>query len=99
MYEVTSKYVVGMQAVNNYYEMLYQALSSSLPSAWLAQSGAYVWRGYRIIKYQDLAGGQYYCQDFSGIKTMNQHLIQIHSTLRKVMRIINLKASKMCCIR
>ncbi len=42
MYEVTSKYVVGMQAVNNYYEMLYQALSSSLPSAWLAQSGAYV---------------------------------------------------------
>jgi hypothetical protein len=58
----TETYVRGMEAINNFYCMLYAAMLKSMPEAIISASGAYVWRGYRIDKYQDLTSGHYYCQ-------------------------------------
>jgi hypothetical protein len=51
-----------MQALNDFYAMLYQAMREAMPDASLSTSGAYVWRGYRIDSYKNLAINQYYCQ-------------------------------------
>jgi len=58
----TEEYSIGMEAINNFYSMLYDAMLKSMPEAIFSSSGAYIWRGYRIDKYKDLAFGQYYCQ-------------------------------------
>lgn len=58
----TESYIRGMNDVNNFYGMLYAAMRASMPGAQISQSGAYVWRGYRIDAFQTLAHGQYYCQ-------------------------------------
>lgn len=50
-----------MNAINQFYSMLYTAMRESMPGAQISASGAYVWRGYRIDSFQELAFGQYYC--------------------------------------
>ncbi len=57
----SQKYAAGMQAVNDFFEMLHQAMHTAMPSVWLGRSGAYVWRGYQIMKFQGLSSGLYYC--------------------------------------
>lgn len=66
MGEKTESYLRGMRAVNNFYAMLYSAMLEAMGGALVSRNGAYVWRGYRIDKYQDLAPGQYYCQIYPG---------------------------------
>jgi hypothetical protein len=58
----TETYMHGMKAINYFYSMLYLAMRESMPGAQISQSGAFVWRGYRIDGYKELAHGQYYCQ-------------------------------------
>jgi hypothetical protein len=58
----TSEYIQGIQSINDFFEMLYAAMQSVMPNALLSKSGAWVWRGYRINEYDDLAYGQYYFQ-------------------------------------
>lgn len=66
MYEKTDAYLRGMQAVNNFYSMLYSAMLEAMDGVLISKNGAYVWRGYRIDTYLDLAPGQYYCQIYPG---------------------------------
>jgi hypothetical protein len=60
----TESYIRGMTDINNFYSMLYAAMRASMPEpeTQISQSGAYVWRGYRIDAFRKLAQGQYYCQ-------------------------------------
>ena len=58
----TELYLNGMRSFNDFFECLYAAMSEAMPGAALSDNGAYVWRGYRIDSYKDLAYGQYYCQ-------------------------------------
>src|SRR5687767_6777812 len=58
----TETYMRGMNDINSFYSMLYTAMRTSMPDAQISQSGAYVWRGYRIDAFRNLAQGQYYCQ-------------------------------------
>lgn len=60
----TETYMRGMNDINSFYSMLYAAMRTSMPvpDAQISQSGAYVWRGYRIDAFRNLAQGQYYCQ-------------------------------------
>ncbi len=62
----TETYILGMQAINNFYSMLYAAMRESMPEAQISQTGAYVWQGYQIDQYKELAYGQYYCQIYPG---------------------------------
>lgn len=62
----TDTYVLGMKAINSFYSMLIEAMRAGMPEAKLSQSGAYVWRGYQIVGYKELAHGQYYCQIYPG---------------------------------
>ncbi len=65
MTNITSQYLPAMNALNNFYAMLYDALSLEMPDGFLSTTGAYVWRGYRIDSYKNLAACQYYCQIYS----------------------------------
>ena len=58
----TSNYLAAMQALNDFYGMLYDAMQTALPGATISTIGAYGWRGYRIDKYENLATCQFYCQ-------------------------------------
>jgi len=58
----TEQYERGMQAINNFYSMLYKAMKEALPTAQFSRNGAYGWRGYQINQYEDLAPNQYYCE-------------------------------------
>lgn len=58
----TETYLLGMKAINSFFYMLYAAMQESMPGAMISKNGAYVWRGYRIDSYRELAYGQYYCQ-------------------------------------
>lgn len=58
----TEQYVLGMQAINNFYSMLYRAMREAMPEAQLIRNGAYGWRGYQIKHYEDLVPNQYYCE-------------------------------------
>ena len=62
----TEIYVRGMQAINNFYAMLYQALKGAMPTAQISKNGAYVWRGYQIYDFEDLAPNIYYCEIYPG---------------------------------
>ena len=62
MNTLNPQYLPAMNALNDFYEMLYEAMQTAMPTALLSKSGAYVWRGYRIDQYQNLALNQYYCQ-------------------------------------
>jgi hypothetical protein len=66
MNEKTSTYLQGMQAVNNFFEMLYTAMLAAMPGATFSKSGAWVWRAYKIDSYKQLAKGQYYCHISTG---------------------------------
>lgn len=66
MSEKTDSYLQGMEAVNNFYAMLYSAMLEGMEGVLLSKSGAYVWRGFRIDKYQELAYGRYYCLVYPG---------------------------------
>lgn len=57
----TELYLNGMRSFDNFFEMLYTAMSEAMPGALLSNNGAFIWRGYRIDSYKDLAFGQYYC--------------------------------------
>jgi len=61
----TATYLHGMKDINSFYSMLYAAMRDAMPGAQISQSGAYVWRGYRIDAFQKLARGQYYCQIYT----------------------------------
>jgi hypothetical protein len=58
----TETYIRGMDAINNFYNMLYAAMRAAMREAEIFASGAYVWRGYQILTYKELAYGQYGCQ-------------------------------------
>jgi hypothetical protein len=58
----TETYVHGMKDINYFYSMLYLAMSESMPGAQISQSGGFVWRGYQIDYYKELAYGQYGCE-------------------------------------
>lgn len=58
----TETYMRGMNDINSFYSMLHAAMRTSMPDAQISQSGAYVWRGYRIDAFRNLAHGLYYCQ-------------------------------------
>jgi len=58
----TESYVLGMKAINNFYNMLYAAMLKGMKDVRLSQNGAYVWRGYRIDWFNALAPGKYSCQ-------------------------------------
>lgn len=62
MTQSTSRYLQAMQALNDFYAILYQSMLSAMPEALLSATGAYVWRGYRIDSFKNLASCQYYCQ-------------------------------------
>lgn len=62
----TDQYLLGMRAINNFYAMLYKAMREALPEAQLSKSGAYVWRGYQVNQYKELAPNQYYCEVYPG---------------------------------
>jgi hypothetical protein len=67
MHEKTDIYVRGMEAINNFYSMLYDAMLEGMPGEKrILPNGAYGWRGYQIDQYQNLARGQYYCQVYPG---------------------------------
>jgi len=61
MDRVTSDYLASMEAFHNFFEMLHDAMLVSLPRALLSKTGAFVWRGYRVDDYRELAQSQYYC--------------------------------------
>ena len=61
MDKLSPTYLPAMYSLNDFYSMLYQSLRDALPGAFLSTSGAYVWRGYRIDSYKNLATCQYYC--------------------------------------
>ena len=62
----TEAYIRGMEAINNFYNMLYAAMLESMPGARIIANGAYVWRGYQIDHFEDLAQGQYFCEIYPG---------------------------------
>ena len=62
----TEKYFLGMQSVNSFFAMLDDALRFALPGAQYSKSGAYVWRGYQINEYDDLAPNLYFVQIYPG---------------------------------
>lgn len=61
MSEITATYLEAMQAFNDFFEMLYYVMCEVLLEAKLSKTGAFVWRGYRIDEYRELAKRQYYC--------------------------------------
>lgn len=71
----TNQYLLGMQAINNFYAMLYQAMKVAMPKAVLCTNGAYVWRGFQIKKFEDLAENQYYCQIYPSENNLTSVLI------------------------
>ena len=66
MGERTELYFRGMQAVDNFFELLYSAMQTSMPGALLSTTGCMGWRGYRVDSYNNLALRQYYCQIYTG---------------------------------
>lgn len=58
----TDKYIDGSIALNNLFDMMHMALLASMPGVQISGSGAYVWRGYRIDKYNDFPKGLFYLQ-------------------------------------
>ena len=58
----TEQYSKGTQAVNSFFALLGEVMEEVMPPpARFVENGAYVWRGFQIANYQDLAPGQYYC--------------------------------------
>jgi hypothetical protein len=62
----TETYIRGMEAINNFYVMLYQAMKSAMPTAQVSKTGAYVWRGYQINAFEGLAPNLYFCEIYPG---------------------------------
>jgi hypothetical protein len=52
-------YVVAMESFNSFFEMLYSVLKKSAISE-ISTSSAFIWRGYQIDRYKNLAASQYY---------------------------------------
>ncbi len=63
----TDTYIRGMGAINHFYSMLYSAMREAIPDAQISQSGAYVWQGFLIDSYKELAYSQFSCQIYPGI--------------------------------
>ena len=51
-----------MDAHNAFYALLYDVMLAMMPGVKLSTTGAYMWRGFRIDSYKNLAANQYYCQ-------------------------------------
>lgn len=62
----TETYVLGMQSINHFYSMLHAAMREVMPDAEFSQTGAFVWMGYQIDSYKELARGLYCCQIYPG---------------------------------
>jgi len=62
----SEEYLLGMKSVNSFFAMLDDAMRFALPGAQYSKSGAYVWRGYQINKYDELAPNLYYVQIYPG---------------------------------
>lgn len=65
MTNLNDTYLNGAKAFNNFYSMLHLAMLESMPDVEISGSGAWVWRGYRIDSYKDLAKGLFYCQIYT----------------------------------
>lgn len=66
MSNLTNTYLNGAKAFNNFFSMLHLSMLESMPSVDISGSGAWVWRGYRIDSYKELAQGLFYCQIYTG---------------------------------
>jgi len=66
MSNLTEAYIQGAQSFNHFFNMVHHALLECLPGVELSGSGAWVWRGYRIDSYKNLAKGLFYCQIYTG---------------------------------
>ncbi len=66
MSNFTDAYMQGAQSYNHFFSMVHHALLECLPGVELSGSGAWVWRGYRIDSYKNLAKGLFYCQIYTG---------------------------------
>jgi len=66
MSNLTDAYLLGAQSFNHFFNMVHHALLECLPEVKLSGSGAWVWRGYRIDSYKNLANGLFYCQIYTG---------------------------------
>jgi len=62
MNSLTDVYITGSKAYNHFFDMLHLAMLESMDKIIISGSGAWVWRGYRIDAYKDLAEGLFYCQ-------------------------------------
>ena len=63
---LTNTYLNGANDFNNFFNMLHVAILESMPGVDISGSGAWVWRGYRIDSYKDLAKGLFYFQIYTG---------------------------------
>lgn len=61
-----ANYLPAMQALNDFFEMLYDALQMAMPEAKFSNNGAFVWRGYRIDTYKNFPESQFYCMLYPG---------------------------------
>ena len=66
MKEQTSRYVKGMQSVENFFVMLGAAMRTAMPGVEISTTGCMWWRGYKINSFKTLAKGQYFCQIYTG---------------------------------
>jgi hypothetical protein len=65
MSNLTEAYIQGAQSFNHFFSMVHHALIECMPGVELSGSGAWVWRGYRIDSYKNLAKGLFYCQIYT----------------------------------
>jgi len=65
MSNLTDVYLKGAQSFNHFFSMVYQAMIECMPEVEISGSGAWVWRGYRIDSYKNLAKGLFYCQIYT----------------------------------
>ena len=55
MKEQTSRYVKGMQSVENFFVMLGAAMRTAMPGVEISTTGCMWWRGYKINSFKTLA--------------------------------------------
>jgi len=66
MSNLTNVYLKGAESFNHFFSMVHHALIECMPGVKISGSGAWVWRGYRIDEFKNLANGLFYCQIYTG---------------------------------
>jgi len=65
MSKMTDAYLSGARDINNFFSMLHLAMLEAMPRVDISGTGAWVWRGYRVDSYKDLAKGLFYAQIYT----------------------------------